>query len=67
MSPVKLAQAHVGLGEMEKALDRLEDAAAERAADFAWLDVRPEFAPLRAAPRFQALGRLLETPRDSVG
>jgi hypothetical protein len=67
VSPVKLAQAHVGLGEMEQALDRLEDAGAGRAADFAWLNVRPEFAPLRARPRFQALARLLEASRDSAG
>jgi len=59
VSPVRIAQAHVGLGEHDKALDLLEKAYAERAADFAWLTVRPTFASLRAKPRFAALARRL--------
>ena len=51
----RLAQVHVGLGERAEALDRLEEAHAERAADLAWLNVRPVFASLRAEPRFTAL------------
>ena len=46
---------HVGLGERAEALDRLEEAHAERAADLAWLGVRPVFASLRAEPGFTAL------------
>lgn len=55
VSPGRLAQVHVGLGERAEALDRLEEAAAERAVDLAWLGVRPVFASLRGAPRVVAL------------
>jgi serine/threonine-protein kinase len=55
VSPARLAQVHVGLGEREAALDRLEEAHAERAADLAWIGVRPVFASLLAEPRFVAL------------
>ena len=48
---------HVGLGEHDKALDRLEEAYSERAADLAWLNVRPAFVSLRAGPRFAALSK----------
>jgi TolB-like protein/Flp pilus assembly protein TadD len=55
VSPARLAQLHVGLGERAEALDRLEEAHAERAADLAWIGVRPVFASLRTEPRFGAL------------
>jgi serine/threonine-protein kinase len=55
VSPARLAQVHVGIGERAEALDRLEEAHAERAADLAWLNVRPVFASLRDEPRFTAL------------
>jgi hypothetical protein len=55
VSPARLAQVHVGLGERAEALGRLEEAHAERAADLAWLGVRPVFATLRDEPRFTAL------------
>ena len=55
VSPGRLAQVHVGLGERTEALDRLEEAVAERAADVAWLSVRPVFADLHGEPRFGAL------------
>jgi serine/threonine-protein kinase len=55
VSPAKIAQVHVGLGERAEALKRLEEAHAERAADLAWLGVRPVFASLRAEPRFAGL------------
>jgi serine/threonine protein kinase/tetratricopeptide (TPR) repeat protein len=55
ISPARLAQVHAGLGEMSAALDCLEQAQAERAADVAWLGVRPVFARLRGEPRFAAL------------
>jgi serine/threonine-protein kinase len=55
VSPATLAQVHVGLGDRGAALDRLEEAHAERAADLAWLSVRPVFAGLRDEPRFTAL------------
>jgi serine/threonine protein kinase/tetratricopeptide (TPR) repeat protein len=55
VSPARIAQVHVGIGERAEALDRLEEAHAERAADLAWLNVRPVFASLRDEPRFTAL------------
>ena len=55
VSPGRLAQVHIGLGERAETLDRLEEAAAEHAADLAWLGVRPVFAELRGEPRFVAL------------
>jgi serine/threonine protein kinase/tetratricopeptide (TPR) repeat protein len=55
VSPGRLAQVHVALGERDEALNRLEEAAAQHAADMAWLGVRPVFASLRGEPRFVAL------------
>ena len=55
VSPPRIAQVHVGLGETSAALDRLEEAASERAPDLAWLGVRPVFASLRGEPRYLAL------------
>jgi serine/threonine protein kinase/tetratricopeptide (TPR) repeat protein len=55
VSPARLAQVHCGLGERAGALDRLEEAHAGRAADLAWVGVRPVFASLREEPRFIAL------------
>ena len=52
---VDRAEVHVGIGEHAEALNRLEEAHAERAADLAWLNVRPVFASLRDEPRFAAL------------
>jgi serine/threonine-protein kinase len=57
LSPARLAQVHIGLSDHRGALDRLEQAHAERAADLAWLGVRPVFARLRGEPRFEALLR----------
>lgn len=45
----------LGMGDHESALDRLEEALALRAADLAWLGVRPIFGELRSEPRFQAM------------
>jgi serine/threonine protein kinase/tetratricopeptide (TPR) repeat protein len=55
VSPARIAQVHVSLDERTEALDRLEEAHGGRAADLAWLGVRPVFARLRAEPRFIAL------------
>jgi tetratricopeptide (TPR) repeat protein len=55
VSPARLAQIHVGLGEHGEALARLEEAGAQRAVDLAWLGVRPVFARLHDEPRFGAL------------
>jgi serine/threonine-protein kinase len=55
VSPGLIAQIHAGLGESDEALRWLERALAVRAADVAWLGVRPIFDLLRPDPRFQAL------------
>jgi tetratricopeptide (TPR) repeat protein len=55
VSPARIAQVHIGLGERAGALERLEEAHADRTADLAWLGVRPVFASLRVEPRFTAL------------
>jgi serine/threonine-protein kinase len=47
-----VAQVHAGLGDNASALERLENASAEHAADLAWLGVRPVFDSLRAEARF---------------
>jgi serine/threonine-protein kinase len=55
VSPARLAQVHTGLDQRDEALAELERACAERAADIAWVAVRPVFARLRTEPRFEAI------------
>jgi serine/threonine-protein kinase len=55
VSPARLAEVHAGLDERRQALDRLEEACVERAADLAWIGVRPTFARLRKEARFGEL------------
>jgi serine/threonine-protein kinase len=65
VSPSVLAQVHAGLGDTAEALHWLEEACAARAADLAWLAVRPVFSSLRAEPRFVALLRRMGLAADS--
>lgn len=55
VSPARVAEVYLALGEPERALDQLERALDERAPDLVWLDVAPEFAELRPSPRFRDL------------
>lgn len=55
VSPVELATLHVGLGNLEKALDWVEHAFEERRGWMAYLNVHPVVDPLRGHPRFTAL------------
>lgn len=55
VSPARLARIDVALGRSERALDRLEAAAGERAPELAWMAVEPQLAPLVGHPRFEAL------------
>jgi eukaryotic-like serine/threonine-protein kinase len=57
VSPVLLAQVHLALRQPELALTQLERACERRASELAWLAVRPTWAPLRNAARFQDLLR----------
>ena len=52
VSSALLAEVHAALGERDAALGCLEVACEERAAELAWIDVRPGLDPLRALPRF---------------
>ena len=64
VSPYHYALIHVGCGEMEKALDCLEEALGER---FDWLihaGVDPRWAPLRRNRRFKRLLRQIGLPND---
>jgi serine/threonine-protein kinase len=55
VSPSLIAQIHAGLGDTASALEWLERAADARAADLAWLPVRPVFDRLRSERRFEGL------------
>ncbi len=55
VSPALLAQIHLGMGNHEAALERLEEAASLRAADLVWLKIHPIYDSVRGHPRFRAL------------
>jgi serine/threonine-protein kinase len=57
VSRVFTSQIHLHLGEVEIALDQMEQAVEEGAPRLVWFGVRPLLDPLREHPRFQ---RLLE-------
>ncbi|MGH7629055.1 MAG: protein kinase domain-containing protein [Gemmatimonadales bacterium] len=72
VSPVRLAQIHLGLGDEGKALDWLARGLECRAAETVWLGVHPVYDPLRRAPRFVSmleqigLGGGLESTRVAI-
>ena len=55
VSPGLIAQVHAGLGESDAAIACLERAMTARAADLAWLGVRPIFDGLRGDSRVQGM------------
>jgi serine/threonine-protein kinase len=55
VSPVSFATIHIGLGEIEPAMDWAERAHAERRGWLCYLRVNPLMDPLREHPRFGAL------------
>ena len=55
VSPVPFAIVHIGLGNLDEALDWVERAYDERRGWLAYLKVNPIFDPLRNEPRFKAL------------
>ena len=55
IDPFDIAQVHLGLGEIDAALDSLERAAAERSGYLVFCGVWPAFEGLRPNPRFRAL------------
>jgi tetratricopeptide (TPR) repeat protein len=61
VSPVAFATLHIGLGNVEQALDWAERAHAERRGWLSYLDVNPLLDPLRGHPRFEALAARMRT------
>ena len=57
VSPVAFAILHIGLGNVQEALDWTERAFAERRGWLAYVNVNPMFDPLRQEPRFAELVR----------
>jgi TolB-like protein/Flp pilus assembly protein TadD len=55
VSPARIAQIHLGLGDRPQALVWLERAVDQQCTDAAWLGVHPMFDELRGEPRFLAL------------
>lgn len=57
-----LAWLHLGLGDVQKALEALERACKERESRVLWLRVSPVYDALRADPRYQRLLRRIGLP-----
>jgi tetratricopeptide (TPR) repeat protein len=55
VSPVRLAQIHLGLGDEARALDWLARGLERRAAEAVWLGVHPVYQALRQEPRFLSM------------
>ena len=55
VSPVALATLHLGLGDVEAALDWTERAMEARRGWMAYLRVNPIMDPMRGHPRFERL------------
>ncbi|HWC75728.1 MAG TPA: protein kinase [Gemmatimonadales bacterium] len=55
VSPVAFAILHIGLGNLQEALEWAERAYDERRGWLAYVNVNPIFDPLRSEPRFKAL------------
>jgi len=53
--PSNVALVHLGLGEHEQALDRLEEAVEARDMLLTFLTVEPRWAGLAGQPRFKAV------------
>jgi tetratricopeptide (TPR) repeat protein len=62
VSPARVGQVHLALGERALALGALERAAEERSPDVVWLGVHPMFDELREDERFAALLARVELP-----
>jgi len=62
VSSFAIALVHVGLGEQQAAIDRLERAYQDHAFELAHLNLTPAFNSLRADPRFQNLLSKLGLP-----
>ncbi len=54
-SPIHIAWVHIGLGQLEAAMDWLDKAYAQRAIMLIRIKVDPMYDSLRSHPRFQEL------------
>jgi Flp pilus assembly protein TadD len=59
VAPYFLALPYIGLGETDRPVDLLEQAAEDRAFPLIYLGVEPKLDPLRTNPRFQRLAKLV--------
>jgi TolB-like protein/Tfp pilus assembly protein PilF len=64
IAPYHLALIHLGLGDENLALERLQESISERSPYAAWLPVEPRLDPLRLNARFKALVRQEEHDAD---
>ncbi len=55
VSPARIAQIHLGLGDRARALEWLERAADQHCVEVVWLGVHPMFDELLGEPRFRVL------------
>ena len=62
-----IALGYVELGEKEKALYWLEQAFAHHTRDLIYLQVEPQYEPIREYPRFQAMLRRMNFPPPAGG
>jgi serine/threonine-protein kinase len=62
LSPYWISLVHLGLGEIDQALDRLEEGFGERAAYMNAISMYFHFDPVRGHPRFQAILRKMNLP-----
>ena len=67
LSPYWISIVHLGLGEIEKALDCLEDGFEERAAYMNAIGVYSHFDSVRNHPRFQDIVRKMNFPCGPCG
>ncbi len=63
---VGFAKLYTHLGDAERALEFLERGYAKRSGDLLYLNVEPQFDPLRKDPRFQAIIRQVETATEDA-
>ena len=63
VSSYELAAIYVALSQNERALQLLERAYKEHSFHLVFLNVWPEFAPLRSDPKFQDLVHRLQLPQ----
>ncbi len=61
-----LAILHIGLGEMEKAIEVLEEGYAQRDSNLLYVQCEPRLDPLRSDPRFQDLVNRMGFQRPEV-